>query len=140
MSAIFIALLVDIGIMSCRSDSIHQSTIDIDRIPNVNRKLFDVFIVQYDSRCCTSNLDSQSICRSHLFSCDTTRCISREFVCNNEYNCHDRTDENHCFNMSKQANTNICHRHTSIVCEQTLGQIDSPLDENAQLRSICIER
>ncbi|CAF0998634.1 unnamed protein product [Adineta steineri] len=59
------------------------------------------------------------LCPYYLFRCDTTRCLPYAFVCNGEYNCHDRTDESNCSTALIDDN-NLCPTSYSINCEQDI--------------------
>ncbi|CAF1297416.1 unnamed protein product [Adineta steineri] len=58
------------------------------------------------------------LCPYYLFRCDTTRCLPYAFVCNGEYNCHDRTDESNC--STALIDNNLCPTSYSINCEQDI--------------------
>ncbi|CAF4134481.1 unnamed protein product, partial [Rotaria magnacalcarata] len=64
------------------------------------------------------NIDDASVCLSHLFRCDNIRCLPYAFVCNGEYNCHDKTDESNC--STALINNDLCNQNYSINCEQDI--------------------
>ncbi|CAF3395990.1 unnamed protein product [Rotaria socialis] len=63
-------------------------------------------------------IDDASLCPSHLFRCDKIRCLPYAFVCNGEYNCHDKTDEINC--STALINNDLCNQNYSINCEQDI--------------------
>jgi len=65
-----------------------------------------------------SKLDNSFLCPSYLFRCDIIRCLPYAFICNGEYNCHDKTDEANC--SMPLINNDLCPTSYSINCEQDI--------------------
>ncbi|CAF1201178.1 unnamed protein product [Rotaria sordida] len=63
-------------------------------------------------------IDDSLLCPSYLFRCDNIRCLPYAFVCNGEYNCHDKTDEINC--STALINNDLCNQNSSINCEQDI--------------------
>jgi hypothetical protein len=83
------------------------------------------------------------LCPSNLFHCDTHRCLSYAFVCNGEYNCHDRTDETNC--STALINNNLCNTTISMNCEQDILQSTRLVEHGIHYEyirpiQICIKR
>ncbi|CAF3052787.1 unnamed protein product [Rotaria socialis] len=83
------------------------------------------------------------ICPSYLFRCDTIQCLPYAFVCNGEYNCHDKTDEVNC--STAIINNDLCNIKNSINCEQDILHSTRLIDhgirfEYTQPIKICIKR
>lgn len=62
--------------------------------------------------------DESTLCPANLFRCDKIRCLPYAFVCNGEYNCHDKTDEINC--STALINNDLCNQNYSINCEQDI--------------------
>ncbi|CAF3870010.1 unnamed protein product [Rotaria magnacalcarata] len=83
------------------------------------------------------------ICPSYLFGCDAIQCLPYAFVCNGEYNCHDKTDEANC--STAIINNDLCNTKNSINCEQDILHSTRLIDHGirfdyTQPINICIKR
>ncbi len=90
-----------------------------------------------------SKSDDYSLCPSYLFRCDILRCLPYAFVCNGEYNCHDKTDETNC--STALINNNLCNTNDSINCEQDILHSTRLIEHGIHYEytrpvQICIQR